>query len=65
MSHKFVVLVNDELRTYENFDEIPMVIDNVVEFSPEFIPPPHTEEEHQINEQWQEKFRELIKRETK
>lgn len=65
MSHKFVILINDELKTYDNFDDIPMVIDNVIEFLPEFIPPPHTEEEHHINSQWEDKLKELMKRERK
>jgi hypothetical protein len=65
MPHRFVVLVNDELKVYDDFDKIPMVIDNVIEFSPEFIPPPHTHEQHEMNSQWEDKLKELMKRETK
>lgn len=63
--HKFVILNNGILETYSNFDDIPEKFDNVIEFNPVIIPPPHTEEEHKINAQWEIKFKELMKRETK
>lgn len=62
--HKFVVLINGELKTYQKFEDIPLVVDNVIEFRPEFFPPPHTPEQHDENEKWYEKFKELMKRET-
>lgn len=65
MPHKFVVLVDGQIKTFDTFEEIPSVIDNVIEFKPEFLPPPHTEEQHEMNDLWHDKFRELMSRETK
>lgn len=65
MSHLFRVLVNGKIEEYDNFDDIPDKIDNVIAFLPEIIPPPHKPGEHEINAQWGEKFKELMSRETK
>lgn len=65
MPHRFVVLVNDQIETYDKFEDIPSVIDNVIEFKPEFLPAPHTPEQHEMNELWYDKFKELLSRETK
>ena len=65
MYNKFTILNNGVLETYMHFDDIPKKFDNLVDFNPHMIPPPHTEEEHIINAQWQGKFKELMKRETK
>ena len=65
MEHRFVILIDNKLHTFDKFEDIPMKIDNVIEFRPKFIPPPHTHEEHVINDQWHDKFKELLKRETK
>lgn len=63
--HKFVILNKGILETYTNFDDIPEEFDNLIEYIPYIIPPPHTEEEHKINAQWEGKLKELMKRETK
>ena len=65
MPHKFVVLIDDEIKVFNKFEDIPLVIDNVIEFSPEFLPPPHTPEQHEINAEWENKLKELMLRETK
>lgn len=65
MAHKFVILVDKQIKEYSNFDDIPLVFDNLIEFRPEYLPPPHTHEQHLENAQWEGKFEELLKRETK
>lgn len=63
MAHKFDVIVNGELKTYTEFEHIPLIIDHVVGFFPEIPPPPHTEADHDIIDQWPVKFNELMERE--
>ena len=63
--HKFVILNKGIIETYSIFEDIPRSFDNLIEFSPETIPPPHTEEEHRLNAQWDGKLKHLMDRETK
>ena len=64
MSHEFVVLKNGELKTYNNFDDIPEKIDNVIKFLPEIPEPPHTHDQHEEMSVWNDRLKELLKRET-
>ncbi len=63
--HRFEVLINGTINTYNKFEDIPMVIENIISFAPSYIPPPHTEKEHLENSGWMDKFKELKGRETK
>lgn len=63
--HKFVILLNGELRTYNRFEDIPLLFNNLIEFRPSVSEGPHTEEEHAQMETWNLKLQELLKRETK
>ena len=63
--HNFEILLNGELKTYHEYDEIPESFDNVISFRPYMPPPPHTEEEHEEIHGWEEKFKQLLRRETK
>lgn len=65
MSHKFVILKNSVLETYDKYEDIPESFDNVIEFIPEIPEGPHTHEEHDIIDKWNNKLKELMKRETK
>lgn len=64
MANEFVVLIKGELKTYERFEDIPQVIDNVIKFIPDVPNPPHTHEQHEEIDAWQDKFKELMGRET-
>lgn len=63
--HKFVVLIDGELKTYRKFDDIPDKIDNVIEFSPAIPQSPHTLEQHNEMSEWNNKLKELMRRETR
>jgi hypothetical protein len=65
MSHKFVILLNNELVTYNKYEDIPDSFDNVISFLPEVPEGPHTEEQHSEIESWNDKLKELLKREIK
>jgi hypothetical protein len=64
MAHEFVILLNGELKTYNNFDDIPKKIDNVIKFLPEIPEPPHTHDQHEEMSVWNDRLKELLKRET-
>jgi hypothetical protein len=64
MSHKFVILNKGILETYTKYEDIPESFDNVIEFLPEIPDGPHTDDEHDIIDQWNDKLKELMKRET-
>lgn len=64
MPHEFVILIDDKLKTYHHFDDIPEKFDNLIKFVPEIPDGPHTHEEHTEIEVWNEKLKELMKRET-
>jgi hypothetical protein len=63
--HKFVVLNNGVLETYTKYEDIPESFDNVIQFLPEIPEGPHSHEEHDEISVWNEKLRELMKREKR
>ena len=48
---------------FHDWNDIPMEFDNLIRFEPDIIPDPHTEEEHEIMESYNNKLQELMKRE--
>ena len=58
--HKFVVMKNNEMQTYTDYDAIPNEFDHVIEFLPEVPEGPHTEEQHEEIEQWNGKLQKLM-----
>jgi hypothetical protein len=65
MKHKFVVLIDGELHTYDEVYKIPGSFDNLIQFSPHVPPPPHTEDVHKEIESWNSVLQELMKREKR
>ncbi len=63
MKHEFVILIGGKLYTYENYEDIPETFDNVIKFVPAFAPGPHTHDEHEELSYWNQKLKELMKRE--
>ena len=63
MAHEFVILVNGELITYTKYEDIPEIFDNVIRFVPEIPEPPHTHDQHEEIDSWNDKLKELMKRE--
>ena len=62
---KIVCLINGKLETFSSIGLVPDKIDNLIEFIPDFIEPPHSEHDHLIMEQSQSIFKSLLERETK
>jgi len=65
MKHKFVVRIDQDLKEYSNYDDIPNEFDNLISFEPVIPPEPHTEEQHEEIEKWNSRLHELMKRETR
>jgi hypothetical protein len=61
---EFVILRNGVLETYINYDDIPKTFDNVIKFMPDYSEGPHTHEEHEELHLWNDRLKELLKRET-
>jgi len=64
MAHEFVILVNGQLKTYTRYEDIPEKFDNVIKFKPEIPEAPHTEEQHEEIETWNEKLKRLMEKEN-
>lgn len=60
MGHKFVVLKDNVMLTFTDYDLIPADFDYVIEFVPEIPPPPHTDQDHDEIDSWSEKFDRLM-----
>lgn len=63
MAHEFVLLVNGKLVTYTNYEDIPDEFDNVIKFIPEILDGPHSHDEHEEIEKWNEKLQLLMEKE--
>jgi hypothetical protein len=63
MAHEFILLVKGELKTYINYEDIPDEFDNVIKFIPEIPDGPHSHNEHDEIEKWNEKLQLLMEKE--
>ena len=59
--HRFVILRNGHEEVYNDFESIPRDFDHVLEFLPEIPPGPHTPEEHEEIDSWNERLQELMR----
>ena len=64
MAHEFVILRNGILETYNKYEEIPEKFDNLIKFLPDIPDGPHTHEQHEEIDSWNERLKELLKKET-
>lgn len=58
--HKFVVKKDGELFTYNEYEDIPLDFDHVIEFNPSIPPDPHTSEQHEEIEKWPGRLQKLM-----
>ena len=49
------------LETYTEFEAIPQDFEHVIEFRPEIPPGPHTDQQHEEIEQWNDRLQELMR----
>ena len=59
--HEFILLIDGELKTFTEYEDIPEDFDNVIKFFPDV---PHEEVDHGHGTNiWNDRLQELIKRE--
>ena len=63
MAHEFIIKDKGNLTIYTNYEDIPQVFDHVIKFLPEIPPEPHTQDQHDEIDQWDNKLKQLMKRE--
>ena len=60
MKGEYVIKINGELITYTDYDDIPSTFDNVISFNPDWPEPPHTVEDHELMEVFNDKLQALM-----
>ena len=60
MAHEFVLLINGELETFTEYEDIPEDFDNVIKFLPDV---PHEEVDHYGPNIWNDRLQELMQKE--
>ena len=55
-----MIMQDDQLSEYTEYEQIPSEFDHVIEFAPEIPPGPHTDEQHEEIHQWHSKFERLM-----
>jgi len=61
MGHRFVIRRGNTLAEFDRYEDIPNDFDHVIEFLPEIPPEPHTEQQHEEIDQWNDKFLRLVR----
>lgn len=61
MTHRFVIMRNGRLETYTEFEDIPRDFEHVIEFAPEVPPGPHTDQQHDEIDQWNDRLQQLMR----
>jgi len=60
MKGEFIIMINGELITFTEYDDIPDQFEHVIKFTPTPIPGPHTHEEHEDLDSWNDKLQRLM-----
>jgi len=63
MNGTFIIKEGNELITYTKYEDIPMIFDHVIKFDPDWTEGPHTDEEHEHMDTFNNKLQDLMKRE--
>lgn len=63
-SGEYKILVDGEVRHFNHWDDIPLMLERVISFKPHIPPGPHTPEQHREIESFTEKFMSIMKREN-
>ena len=63
MIGEYIIKIGDKLFEYTNTNDLPEKFDNLIKFMPTSPESPHTEEEHKEMATYNDKLKELMKRE--
>ena len=56
-----MIMRGNALAEYDRYEDIPDDFDHVIEFLPEIPLGPHTQEQHEEIDQWNDKFLRLVR----
>ena len=62
-SYKIKTFDNNIIE-YDNFDDIPNKFYRLIKYNPEYPPSPHSEKDHKMIEDFDNKLHELLRRES-
>jgi hypothetical protein len=65
MKGEFVLIVKGELKTFNDYNDIPDDFDHVIKFIPEVPPGPHTHDQHEEMDKWSDLLQKLMEKERK
>jgi len=57
---EYIAVVAGEIKEYDDFNDIPEDIDNIIKFLPEIPEGPHTDEQHHLIESFNDIFQERM-----
>ena len=59
------LLSNGDIKVFDKWEDIPenFTFKNVIQFMPDVIPEPHTEEQHEEMAQWNTRLQKLMEKE--
>ena len=60
MKGEFIIKTGEELITYTDYDDIPNTFDHVIKFNPDWPKSPHTQEDHDYMEVFNDKLQVLM-----
>ena len=60
MKGEYVIKTGEELITYTDYNDIPNAFDHVISFNPDWPEPPHTVEDHELMEVFNDKLQALM-----
>ena len=60
---EFQFIINGELVTFDNYENIPDEFEHVIRFLPDIISEPHTEDEHEEIAVWNDRLQQLMEKE--
>ena len=53
---EYIIFVNGRVETYTNWEDIPSSFENIIKFNPTPPPSPHSEEDHEYIETFENKL---------
>ena len=60
MKGEFIIKTGEELITYTDYDDIPNTFDHVIKYNPDWPEPPHSVEDHEMMEVFNDKLQALM-----
>jgi len=63
MKGEFVFIIDGEIKHFSDFRDIPKDFDHVIKFVPEIPDGPHTDNQHDEIDEWNQRLHKLMEKE--